>query len=101
MDYNKILNEAAMAGNQAQKDIPDGFPCGGAYTVVKPARGKFYAYCKANNLCRPHYQGGFTVDYPVNSDGKQNMYAREAAEEAFAETLRKYGINAIVISYID
>lgn len=72
----------------------DQYPCGFAWVHIKPARGQFVKVLKDMKLGRTDdYLGGFMIWNP-SENSCQNVYAKEVGAQAFAEELRKYGVNA-------
>ena len=104
-----IYNEARAAGiATAQKQnaaLPNensrGFDCGFAWVIVRPARGHFVEWCKANGHGRKGYEPGWHFWYSEFSIGTQSVSVHEAAAEAFAAVLVKHGLKAIVGSRLD
>lgn len=78
---------------------------GFAWVKITPARGKFVAFLKANNLGNRSYNGGFEVrpdiNYPAGSTAWQSMDLREAAAQAYAQVLKDAGITAYMQSRAD
>lgn len=60
--------------------------CGFAWIKCRPARGPFFAYCKAEGLGRKDYDGGWSIWV---SDFNQSMERKEAYAYAFAEVLNE------------
>lgn len=77
--------------------VSDGV-CGFASVIIKPAKGSFVNYLKANNLGHSHYGGGYAYYVGV---GNQSLTKKEVFAEAFCEVLRKYNINCYVDSRMD
>lgn len=115
MDCEAILNEAILNANLAESIAVEkwrgrGDACGFAWVTVYPANCKFVNWCKKqiklNNATgafldnlkygRKEYGGGWTFWSPGYFNG-QEISIKEAGAEAFAEVLRKYGINAISV----
>lgn len=77
----------------------EGGVCGFAHVSVRPARGKFVSYMKAEGLGRlSSYGGGFNIH--VHEFG-QSLTRKDAYARAYADVLRSYGINAYAESRID
>ena len=72
--------------------------CGFAWVNVSPARGAFVNYLKSINAGRKGYYGGYEIC--VREFG-QSVDRKSAFAGAFAEVLRKYGINASAGSRLD
>lgn len=101
----EIFNEARAAAIAAtQKIINDNpgvwYPCGFAWVNIKPARGKFIAYLKEQEIGYLAYDGGWNVWNPSDNH-TQWMDAKFGGALAFAKVLRKYGIKAIAKSRED
>jgi len=78
--------------------VADGV-CGFAWVKIRPARGEFVKWCKANKIGRPDdYAGGYLISM---RQGNQSMQRKEAAGIAFAQVLTKHGINAYMESRMD
>jgi hypothetical protein len=123
-DYQAIWDEAQRAGVQAATahqptpmvvyeahgltDTPikggkewfvEGGVCGFAWVNIKPARGKFVTWLKAQGIGRlDGYQGGWTIWI---GDYGQSMERKHAHAVAVVEVLRKYGINADAYARMD
>lgn len=90
------LDAAAEATQKYLNDHPgEWFPCGFAWVKIKPARGQFVAYLKANKLGHSSYTGGYDVWNP-SGNTTQSMYAKEAGAIAFANVLQSHGVKCIV-----
>jgi hypothetical protein len=72
--------------------------CGFAWINISPARGAFVTYCKSINAGHKGYYGGYEIW--VREFG-QSVDRKSAFAGAFAEVLRKYGINASAGSRLD
>lgn len=72
--------------------------CGFAWVNIKPARGKFVQWLKANGKGHKSYYGGY--DVWVGEFG-QSMTRKEAYGRAFAQVLVEAGINAYMMSRMD
>jgi len=72
--------------------------CGFAWINISPARGAFVTYLKAQAIAGKGYYGGYEVW--VREFG-QSIDRKSAFAGAFAEVLRKYGINASAGSRLD
>ena len=78
--------------------VADGV-CGFAWVKIRPARGEFVKFCKANNIgYRDDYAGGYLISM---RQGNQSMQRKEAAGRAFAAVLVKHGIKAHMQSRMD
>lgn len=102
MDAQKIIEEAKAAGDAAVKGAADGYPCGFAWIVIKPARGAFVQHLKDTGRGRKGYYGGWELSsYDACNFSGQNMYAKADGCWAFVNVLRQHGINATVETRID
>lgn len=92
---NSILDAARSAANAAITEVNDGYPCGFAWVIIKPARGAFVKYLKENGIGRSGTYGGWML-YASEfcSYHGQSMYVKEEAARAFAEVLRSNNITA-------
>ena len=72
--------------------------CGFAWVNISPARGAFVTYLKSINEGHKAYYGGYELF--VHEFG-QSVDRKSAFAGAFAEVLRKYGINASAGSRLD
>jgi hypothetical protein len=72
--------------------------CGFAWVKIYPARGAFVNYLKSRNIGDKSYNGGY--DIWVSEFG-QSVDRKNAFAQAFAEVLKKYGINAYGQSRLD
>jgi hypothetical protein len=72
--------------------------CGFAWVQISPARGAFVNWLKAQEIGYKGYYGGYQVT--VKEFGQQ-VDRKEAFAHAFADVLRKYGIDAYGVSRLD
>ena len=102
LDVVAIVDEAEKAAKEAEKECvekylngQDNFPCGFAYVVVKPARGKLVNELKKRDVgyVASWGGGGYHVWNPSHSP-LQNVDCKYAAAQAYAKVLQKYGFNA-------
>jgi hypothetical protein len=124
LDYQAIYDEAERAGIGAGlgitpepmivyeahglTDTPikggkewfvEGGVCGFAWVNIKPARGGFVAWLKAQGIGRlDGYQGGWTIWI---GDYGQSMERKHAHAAAFVTVLKNYGINAGAYARMD
>lgn len=98
----QIYKTARQLGDAAANGH-DTYPCGFAWVNIKPARGDFVKWCKANGIGRPDsYSGGYTLSsYECCNFRGQNMDVKEDGCRAFADFLRGQGIKANVYTRID
>ena len=80
-------------------DVAEGM-CGFAWVNISPARGKFVNYLKKLDKGHKSYYGGW--DYWVSSSELgQSITRKEAYATAFANVLKEWGINAMMMSRLD
>jgi len=101
----KALQEAQdaalKAANAHMELVKTEYPCGFAWVNIKPARGPWVAYMKRAGIGRrDEFYGGWTIWNP-SKHTTQNMDAKEAGAEAFAASLKKYGLNCNVRTRMD
>lgn len=113
MDAAAIHQQASEAAQKAVDDLIAKygsesnafFYCGFAWVKIKPARGPFVAYLKANNLGNRGYNGGYEItpdiNFPEKSACWQSMDLREAAALAYTEVLRSHNLTAHAQSRAD
>lgn len=94
---------AQLAGKAKVIELEDAgthwYPCGFASVNIKPARGKFVAFCKQHGIGRPNsYHGGYDISV---RDGGQSLTLKEAYANEYARVLAENGINATVRTMID
>ena len=81
--------------------------CGFANVSIHPARGRFVNFMKKAGVGDNGYRGGYRIsyydimpkDHPYSHT--QSMSIREIACDAFADALKKYGIEAYMESRAD
>lgn len=85
------IDRAVEAAQKAAKDYlekhGDGYPCGFAWAVVKPNRGKLAQRLCERGLARPHHNGGLQV-YNPSGNHTQNMDAKEAGARAWVDVMK-------------
>lgn len=103
MEPSEIFAEAQAVAVSIAATVQDGYPCGFAWIRIKPARGKFVTYLKANKIGRgDEYFGGHLISATqISGWNGQNMDSKEAICRAAVEVLAKYGINCDIVSRID
>jgi hypothetical protein len=75
--------------------------CGFAWIKVRPARGAFVAYCKANKIGYSSSYGGYQVS-PKGEAAMSQSYARKMAYAgAFAKVLNDAGLDAYADGRLD
>lgn len=103
-DLNAIINEAFTAARLASADYfrkyGDVDCCGFAWVNIKPGTSKLARELKARGAARKSYYGGVDVWDPSKSM-TQNMGAKEAGAQAFADVLQKAGFRAHSMSRMD
>jgi hypothetical protein len=78
--------------------VPDGV-CGFAWVVIRPARGPFITWCRANGVGRlDSYAGGWSIW--IDEHG-QSMTRKIAHAQTMAEKLRGFGVAAYSQSRMD
>ena len=80
-----------------QETVADGV-CGFAWIKIKPARGKFVAWLKSQNIGDTSYSGGYDIWV---SHFNQSFTRKEEYARAYAHVLGKHGITAIPQSRLD
>lgn len=97
----QAFDAAVAAANAHDATNPGWYPCGFAWVNIKPARGKIVNFLKKAKIGRTDdYYGGYTIWNP-SGHNSQHMYTLEAGAKAYADVLRKYGINANVSTRMD
>lgn len=93
---------AAAKAHDAQlpPEAQRGLDCGFAWVEVRPARGAFITWCRKNGKGSKHWRSGWQFWNPSHH-GTQSIGTKVAGARAFAEVLRKYGIDASVDSRLD
>lgn len=96
--YREAKEAAIAACDEALKPYGGVEPrthmeCGFAWVVVRPATSPFIRWCRKQGLGRKNYEGGWLFWNPT-SWGGQFMTPKAAGAAAFAEVLRKHGIDA-------
>ncbi len=74
--------------------------CGYAWVTVRPARGAFVTWCRANKYGASGYPTGWEFWCPGRFRGQAIGHHRAGAE-AFADVLAKHGISATTGSRLD
>ena len=99
-DINKqTFDKACQVAQQAiDKYKEEPLYCGFANIVIRPARGKFVSWCKANNIGDKHYHGGWNISYYDFVKGHkwshvQSMDIKETAMAAVSKYFNEVGIN--------
>lgn len=77
-----------VVGHGQRYVVPEG-PCGFAWVVVKPGTSAFAKWLMKNGKARKHYYGGVSLWVGEFNQSMERKYAYAAA---FAEVLRKNGI---------
>ena len=81
--------------------------CGFANVSIHPARGRFVSFMKKADIGSNGYKGGWRISYydimPKDHEyrGTQSMDIKEEGCSAFADALKKYGIEAYMESRAD
>lgn len=99
---------AAVAAEAEDKRLPPensrGFDVGFAWVVIKPAKGEFVTWAKAQGLgeVRSYGGGGFQIWYSkFDKTATQSVSVHYAAARAFADVLKAHGINALADQRLD
>ena len=110
VDPGEIWTEACVACKVAVEEymMKHGEPlyCGFANVKIRPARGSFVKFLKRVGIGSLGYNGGWRVSYYDMMDdhkmcGTQSMDLKEEGCQAFANVLKKYGIEAYMESRAD
>jgi hypothetical protein len=105
-----IWREASEAAQKAAKaadallppETARGLDCGFAWVTIKPARGAFVGYAKANRQGYNGHKGGYCIMAPrFHGIATQSISVHEAAARAAAEVLRRHGLNVVTDSRLD
>jgi len=106
--FDKAREAAAKAATAYDATLPPertrGLDCGFAWVTIKPARGAFVQWCKANEIGRTkdYGGGGFDIWYSKLHDvATQSIGTHIAAVRAFADVLKAHGVNATTGSRYD
>lgn len=104
-NVNEILEQAFTAASEAADgmiaDNPETwFPCGFAWVKITPARGPFVKALKEMGAGRTSYEGGFQVWNPSGNTTRW-MDAKYAGAKAFADVLKRHGVNCYAASRMD
>ena len=109
-DPGVIWTEACVAAKLAVEDFVSrhGEPmyCGFANVKIRPARGKFVDFLKKVGIGSNAYKGGWYVSYyDIMSEHRwchtQSMDIKEHGCSAFADVLKKHGMDAYMESRAD
>ena len=98
---------AIKAVDDYMKDKEEPMYCGFANVSIHPARGRFVSFMKKADIGSKGYQGGYRISYydimPKDHEyrGTQSMDIKEEGCSAFADALKKYGIEAYMESRAD
>lgn len=100
--YNEAVIAAAEAANKMiTENGEQWYPCGFAWVKIKPARGRFVSMLKDMNIGRTDtFGGGYSIWNP-SGHHTQWMDAKYAGAKAFAEVLKKNGIQATACERMD
>lgn len=81
--------------------VADGL-CGFAWVRIRPARGAFVTWCKANNIGHNGYGGGWEIaSWAFSGSNSQSYEKAMAAANAAAGVLKSFGITAYVDGRLD
>jgi hypothetical protein len=90
-----IFLEAQLAAELAAKrhleeNPGEWYPCGFAWVKIQPARGRFVAMCKDQDIgYTDDFEGGYVIHNP-SKNMTQWMDAKEVGARAFVEVLKKH-----------
>lgn len=102
--FAAIFDEASKAAHtQAAKTLAEcgHGGCGFAWVSIKPARGPFVSWLKANKIGHVDtYEGGYKIWDPSQTS-TQSEYAKVEGARAFVSVLARYGIKATACSRAD
>lgn len=95
-DMARIYAEAKIAGDAAAKNRGDSMQSGVVWVSIRPARGPFVKWCKANRIGRTNkYEGGYYISsVDACAFAGQNVEAKLDGCSAFAAVLQANGIPA-------
>lgn len=95
----KEADKAAIVALMGDKE--DMF-CGFAWVRIRPARGKFVNYLKAQGIGELGVYGGWEIsDHEYNPRNTQSMTFKEIVGRAFANALKECGVAATLVSRAD
>jgi hypothetical protein len=101
MIFAEAQAEAGIATDKYMRETGEHpFNCGFAWVTIKPARGPLVTYMKSIGAARAAYGGGVQVWNPAGSM-TQDMSAKYAGAKAFADVLKRYGVNCCPGSRLD
>jgi hypothetical protein len=105
VDFERTISlarlEAVKATAESIRENPDNwYPCGFAWVVIKPARGKFVSFLKEKGIGYKSESGGWRIWNP-SEHPTQSMEAKMRGAMAFVQVLKENGINAIAECRMD
>lgn len=100
MLHDEASAAAYRAAIKAESEITTWYPCGFAWVRIRPARGAFVNWLKANDIGSAAYGGGYQIWNP-SGNPTQSMEIKLAGAQAYAEVLRRYGVEAYAESRMD
>jgi hypothetical protein len=100
-----VIDEATAAASAATDQYlrttgEHPFNCGFAWVTIRPARGAIVTAMKASGVGRKGYGGGWQVWNPSGTF-TQDSSAIYAGAKAYADVLKKYGVDASASSRLD
>ena len=98
--YDKALYAAKLATDNFLRTHGSADACGFAWVIIRPARGAFVNWMKAEGIGSSNYGGGYRVHNPSGSM-TQSISAVEAGADEFARVLGDHGINCYSQSRMD
>lgn len=102
MDAVKVWNDACAAAKLTTVGANDGYPCGFAWIVIRPARGPLVTYLKKQGIGYKGHGGGWNVS-ASKLDGwmGQNVEVKVRSCRAAADVLKAAGIECYVDNRLD
>ena len=104
--WHTAKDAAVKAVDEYMKDKEEPMYCGFANVTIRPARGRFVKFIQKLGLGHRGVYGGYSLTYhDIMKEHKlaytQSMDLKEIGCHAFAKTLGKYGIEAVMESRPD
>jgi hypothetical protein len=97
----EALDKASLATAKWLAEYDSVYPCGFAWIVIRPARGQFTKILRQKQLGEVNKTYGGYMIWNPSGNSTQCMLAKEAGATAFAEVLRKHGVDVEVQTRID
>jgi hypothetical protein len=104
--YMDAMKACVTAVDEAYEKYGEPMYCGFASVTIRPARGRFVKFIQKLGLGHRGVYGGYSLTYhDIMKEHKlaytQSMDLKEIGCHAFAKTLGKYGIEAVMESRPD